>query len=585
MIRFKTLKLTNFMSYGAIPTIVHLDSPGTTLLLGEDLDSSNRRSNGVGKTTIFNALVYALYDRPLEDEMSKDGLVNHTNKKGMEVVIEFNKDNDEYEIVRQRKMKVGASGNTTTLYENGIDISQDSRNTNAEIERIIGMPYEMFVRIVAFSAFQTPFLNLPVRHPTLPNQTDFIEELFDLKTLSLKADALKEEIKDTNGALEGHLEKNEILKGEHERHKKQLETAQKRAVAWEQSRVLEIEDVKHKIEKLEGVDVDDQRQIYEHIQEMKTKKDEAHADWKMKTGQVEEHNKSIRILTTELEHLERGECPRCHQKYRDANLPAIHLGLENEKLDLNVNSKYEEAYKAEYDSRVFELNRLQKTFQFKTLEELLNSKNRLEQLREKLGELELAVNPHTEPLLELEAVKLDEVEMVQINELNHTLEHQQFLLKLLTKKDSFVRKALVNKNIPFLNKRLKKYLTDLELPHHVEFTHEMTASISKLGYEMEFGNLSRGQKASVNLALSFAFRDVLQSMHDFVNIYALDEVLDVGLDEVGVQAAARMLKRKARDEKLALYIISHKGEIDGAFDRKMIVQMSEGFSSIRYEDG
>jgi len=132
---------------------------------------------------------------------------------------------------------------------------------------------------------------------------------------------------------------------------------------------------------------------------------------------------------------------------------------------------------------------------------------------------------------------------------------------------------------------LQKYLSDLDLPHQVEFTHEMTASISRFGHPMDFGNLSNGQRARVNLALSFAFRDVLQSMHEFVNICMLDEVLDVGLDAVGVQAAARMLKRKARDEKLALYIISHRDEIDSAFDRKMIVQMEGGFSSIRYEDG
>ncbi len=112
----------------------------------------------------------------------------------------------------------------------------------------------------------------------------------------------------------------------------------------------------------------------------------------------------------------------------------------------------------------------------------------------------------------------------------------------------------------------------------------MTAKISEFGNEMEFGNLSGGQRARVNLALSFAFRDVLQSMHDHVNVCILDEVLDVGLDTIGVTAAAKMLKRKARDEKLAIYIISHRDEIDSAFDRKIIVQRSGRFSSLKYEE-
>jgi DNA repair exonuclease SbcCD ATPase subunit len=88
----------------------------------------------------------------------------------------------------------------------------------------------------------------------------------------------------------------------------------------------------------------------------------------------------------------------------------------------------------------------------------------------------------------------------------------------------------------------------------------------------------------VNLALSFAFRDVLQSLHEHINVCMLDEVLDVGLDAVGVQAAAKMLKQKARDENLSVYIISHRDEIDSAFDHKLTVQMSKGFSYLQFEE-
>ena len=172
----------------------------------------------------------------------------------------------------------------------------------------------------------------------------------------------------------------------------------------------------------------------------------------------------------------------------------------------------------------------------------------------------------------------------KINELTTLVDHQKFLVKLLTKKDSFIRKALLNKNIPFLNQRLSYYLTELGLPHTVEFTHEMTAEISQFGRLMDFGNLSNGQRSRVNIALSFAFRDVLQNMHQHINVCMLDEVLDVGLDTVGVQAAARMLKHKARDEQLSMYIISHRDEIDSAFDHRMTIQMSKGFSYIKFED-
>lgn len=590
MIKFKSIKMTNFMSYGAIPTLIQLDQPGTTLLLGEDLDStsSGSGSNGVGKTSILNALVYGLYDQPLSQDISKDNLVNHVNKKGMEVAVEFEKNGVNYLIIRCRKMKVGAAGNYTTVYENGKDVTLDSsNNTNAYIEKILGVPYELFVRIVAFSASQTPFLNLPVRSPYAANQTDIIEELFELKTLSEKAESLKIEIKDTEASVKTQLERVDALKGEHERHAKQLESAKRRVVTWEQTNASEIEDIKHRVEKLQNVNIEEQRELLESYGTfLQAKQGFSSATKEINTSLIEV-SKRIHQLEDEMNHLYKGQCPRCHQKFHESHDHMAEmdrelstLNLEREKLGKEkVQTAIDEASSSE------RLAFLEKRLFTRKIDELLETKNRIDNLNDKLSELSTTENPHLEVLQELEAIQLEAIDMSKINELKNTLDHQTFLLKLLTKKDSFVRKALLNKNIPFLNSRLQKYLSDLDLPHQVEFTHEMTASISRFGNPMDFGNLSNGQRARVNLALSFAFRDVLQSMHEFVNICMLDEVLDVGLDAVGVQAAARMLKRKARDEKLALYIISHRDEIDSAFDRKMIVQMSGGFSSIRYEDG
>ena len=214
------------------------------------------------------------------------------------------------------------------------------------------------------------------------------------------------------------------------------------------------------------------------------------------------------------------------------------------------------------------------------LEELIDIKNQSATFQDRIDELNNAANPFVEPYEELEAMDLDQLDYDEINEMTKLIEHQKFLLKLLTKKDSFVRKALLHKNIPFLNSRLQMYLQELGLPHNVEFAQELTAEISQFGRPLEFGNLSNGQRARVNIALSFAFRDVLQKLHTKINICMLDEVLDVGLDAIGVQAAAKMLKKKGRDDGTSVYIISHRDEIDSAFDNRMTVQMSKGFSYI-----
>jgi len=217
------------------------------------------------------------------------------------------------------------------------------------------------------------------------------------------------------------------------------------------------------------------------------------------------------------------------------------------------------------------------------LEELYEIKNKISQYKTKFKELEKSVNPYLEPLKELEELKLEPIDMDAINELDNLITHQNYMLKLLTKKDSFIRKKLLNRNLDFLNQRLHHYLSALGLPHKVEFTHEMTAKITQFGRELDFGNLSSGQKARVNLGLSFSFRDILQKSHETINICMLDEILDVGLDAVGVQNAARLLKRKAWDENLSLFIISHRDEVSNIFDRRMTVQLEKGFSSVRVE--
>jgi hypothetical protein len=537
-------------------------------------------------TTLLNALTYAIYDKPVSN-ISKDNLVNNINKKNMLVVVEFEKGSDHYRIERARKMKAGAAGNYVHLFHNGKDITPDSvSNTNTLIESIIGIPYELFVRIVAFSATHIPFLDLPVRSHYAANQTDIIEELFDLKSLSEKADILKDKIKETETSLDLHLVRVEQLEKEHERHQKQIESAGRRVDAWAEQNNKDVSTIQSKIKKIEDVDVELQRELHDNLTSIGNELREKLDVQRSLERKIKEHTKIISTKNKELLHLRDAKCPYCLQQYEDASVKIGQTEKDVEVVQKNVASfeRELELIDAEVECLATRHKSVQSQITVGNLDELLEIKNKIDQYQNKLSDLMSAENPFIEPLKELEDVEIDPVDKTKINELKTLIDHQKFLLKLLTKKDSFVRKALLNKNIPFLNQRLAHYLTELGLQHAVEFTHEMTASISQFGRPMDFGNLSNGQRARVNLALSFAFRDVLQSLHEHINVCMLDEVLDVGLDTVGVQSAARMLKKKARDEQISMYIVSHRDEIGSAFDHKMIVQMSKGFSYINFDE-
>lgn len=189
-------------------------------------------------------------------------------------------------------------------------------------------------------------------------------------------------------------------------------------------------------------------------------------------------------------------------------------------------------------------------------------------------------NPYSEIVDRLKKYKPKKSKNKEIDDLIETIKHEEFLLKLLTKKDSFIRKALMDKYLPFLNERLRHYLNMMSLPHKVAFTSDLSTMISQFGEEIPYTALSAGQKARVNIALSLSFRDVLQSRHNFINLFILDECLDVGLSNVGVRKTVKAIKEVAKTNKLSMFVISHRDEVKSSFPSTLNVEMRNGFSKI-----
>lgn len=212
--------------------------------------------------------------------------------------------------------------------------------------------------------------------------------------------------------------------------------------------------------------------------------------------------------------------------------------------------------------------------------DLSELKASLKHYERRYDELQKEQNPHIESILNITSMEIPEVKDALLDELDKIIKHQDFLIKLLTKKDSFIRKNLLQKNLPLLNTRLKLYLHKMGLPHKVTFQENMTTQIKQFDTEMEFNQLSSGQRARINLALSFAFRDVLQYRHGPVNFCMLDECLDTGLSNTGVQLAVKFIKEIASEQRLALFIISHRDEAASMFDNKLCIEYKNGFSNI-----
>ena len=188
-------------------------------------------------------------------------------------------------------------------------------------------------------------------------------------------------------------------------------------------------------------------------------------------------------------------------------------------------------------------------------------------------------DPYQAQIDDLENSAKQEINWEQVNTLTSLKEHQEFLLKLLTNKDSFIRKKIIDQNLAYLNNRLTYYLDKLGLPHSVTFLNDLSVEITQLGQDLDFDNLSRGERNRLILGMSFAFRDVWESLYQNINLLFIDELIDSGMDSNGVENSLAVLKKMGRERDKNIYLISHKDELIGRVNNVLKVVKENGFTS------
>jgi DNA repair exonuclease SbcCD ATPase subunit len=187
-------------------------------------------------------------------------------------------------------------------------------------------------------------------------------------------------------------------------------------------------------------------------------------------------------------------------------------------------------------------------------------------------------DPYTEQIAEMQEKGIEEIVYDTMNELANLRDHQEFLLKLLTNKDSFIRKRIIDQNLSYLNARLGQYLDRIGLPHTVKFNNDLTVTITELGRDLDFDNLSRGERNRLILSLSWAFRDVWESLYQPINLLFIDELVDSGLDSSGVENSLAILKKMSRESNKSIWLVSHKDELVGRVNNTLKVVKENGYT-------
>ena len=216
---------------------------------------------------------------------------------------------------------------------------------------------------------------------------------------------------------------------------------------------------------------------------------------------------------------------------------------------------------------------------YSNIEDALQHKHNVDTMMSQLEEKAQEDNPYIEQIEGLQTTGIQEISFEAMNELTHLQEHQDFLYKLLTSKDSFIRKKIIDQNIAYLNHRLAYYLEKLGLPHDVKFSSDLGVEITEYGRDLDFDNLSRGERNRLILGLSWAFRDMYESLNRPMNLLCIDELVDSGMDTMGVENALAVLKKMHREQGKNIMLISHKEELVGRVNNVLTVVKEGGFTA------
>ena len=581
MIRIKDLTVKNFMSVGNQTQAVDFDREQLTLVLGENLDQGGDDSgsrNGTGKTTIINALSYALYGQALTN-IKRNNLINKTNSKGMLVTLHFEKNGQDYRIER------GRSPNVLKFYINNqeqimTDESQgDSRKTQEDINDLLGMSHDMFKHIVALNTYSEPFLSMRQN-----DQRAIIEQLLGITLLSEKAEVLKDQVRRTKELITEETLKIEAIQTANSKIESTIESLVSRQKAWLTKQKQDHNKLESAIEELEKLDIDLELDAHEKLSNWTEMNNAVLALTKEKStleSALLRATKSVEKAEKDILELDDATCYTCGQELHADKKAEIAERKTKELADAlsyqtEVANKFEDVMNNL--TSIGELNSKPNTF-YDTAKEAYEHRSNVDNLKQALENKTQEEDPYAIQINELNETAIQEISWIVVNELTSVKEHQEFLLKLLTNKDSFIRKKIIDQNLAYLNNRLTYYLDKLGLPHQVLFQNDLNVEITQLGQDLDFDNLSRGERNRLILGLSFAFRDVWESLYQHINLLFIDELIDSGMDTAGVENSLSILKKMGREREKNIYLISHKDELVGRVNHVMKVVKENGFTS------
>ena len=571
MIIFKRLTFQNFLSVGNSPVTINLNETKTTLIHG---------TNGSGKSTILDVLCYALFNKPFR-KINLPQLVNTQNKKNLLAEVEFSIGRNTYVVRRGTKPKV------FMILKNGEPLmakAADKDNQQHLEQNILKLTYKSFTQIVILGSSNfIPFMQL-----TSAGRRECVEDFLDIKVFSTMAIIAKERLRaldDRKDEMEGDIGN---LGFKCEVQQERIDDLQRQSDTNIEEVNIAIDERQSKVSQLEKT----VKRTMEHEQQViQLAKQELQGNPQKKLKQwndvviklenkIETTNKQSSFFT------DNQTCPTCSQEISES-IRETALGNNNVLID-------------EYTTAIKEAREMMVEYQNK-LELGANRRKHIESLQNSVMKYQTEIDSHQLEMgrlqkklrdLETDTSSIDKetgkLEMMQsglqeqrdkLFDLQERIVEHDMIAGLL--KDNGIKAQIVKKYLPVMNKLIRKYLTDLDLPIHFVLDEEFNESVSSpMHQNFSYGSFSEGQKARIDLALMFTWREIGKIKNSVTtNLLILDEVFSSSLDETGKDMLMKVL-RYDMDDNQNILVVDHtlSGSFKDRFNRCIEVTRTKGFS-------
>jgi len=571
MIIFKDLKWKNFLSTGNQFTEIDLSKEKSTIIVG---------ANGAGKSTILDALTFALFGKPFR-KINKPQLLNSINQSDCVVKLNFNIGRNKYEVTRGIKPAI------FEITQNGAVLNQDAsvvdQQKNFE-QTILKMNYKSFTQIVVLgSSTFVPFMRLP-----LAARRDIIEDILDIQIFSSMNVNLKDKIRNINEELKDHEYNFSLVKEKIDMQKKFMMDIEKKNK----------EDIQEKEQRKESLlteALNYETQIIDNDKEIDAKTSAISDTKKIKAtiAKVETLKNKISSkhssYAKEKSFFEKNDsCPTCGQ--------GIEESFKQEKVTL-LSDKLTEVEKAMSDlgQQLSDLQSQENTF-ILLIDEIneINAKNR--QLKNDINSLHRRIEELDGDIRKLRNSDVSQREQFQIlksldseskkiqKTISETKEEKDCLTtaaQLL--KDSGIKTRIIKKYLPTMNKLINDYLDKMEFSASFMLDESFTEVIkSRYRDEFSYESFSEGEKARIDIALLLTWRSIAKLKNSVdTNLLILDEIFDGSLDQSGNSDLGWILK--TFDDKTNVFVISHRDNMADKFDRCLRFEKHKNYSYVTEE--